>query len=377
VAPLVVLLPGHDVRVLGMSVRQRNARVAARRGASIVEAAELATHGARLAVVVPPQVVVHSELFDAVAEHRATSNSARRPESPFWLGRVLVGPASEVAVYAADLRGGGQRAHALTRRQAPAAAAAGVASAAERRRAARDILRRTGKPTDGWVSRHLNRPISRRVSHVLLRCGLGAPHASAITLAAALAAAAIGARPGYWPLLMTGLLFHIASILDGVDGEMARATLTESAAGARLDTIVDQLTYAVFFAGITVGWAREAGGIAPLAWSAGIAGVLALSLWRAGRFVARYAPDGSFVFVDRSVRRAARDSGRACLRVVASLFTLLRRDLFAVVFLFVAATGVRAAIPALVLIGVLLANGTFSLYRRELAEAAIAERAAG
>jgi hypothetical protein len=48
------------------------------------------------------------------------------------------------------------------------------------------------------------------------------------------------------------------------------------------------------------------------------------------------------------VRRAARDTGRATLRLAALLFTLLRRDLFAVLFLAVSLTGQRAAVPVLI-----------------------------
>ena len=100
-----------------------------------------------------------------------------------------------------------------------------------------------------------------------------------------------------------------------------------------------------------------------------------LTLLRAGRFVSRYAPNASFVFIDRTVRRAARDSGRTGLRLTPGFFTLMRRDLFSVIFLAVSLTGLRVLIPVLVCAGVVVANLTFSIYRRELVEAALAERA--
>ena len=79
------------------------------------------------------------------------------------------------------------------------------------------------------------------------------------------------------------------------------------------------------------------------------------------------------MIIDRSVRRAARDTGRVTLRLAALLFTLLRRDLFAVLFLGVSLTGQRAAVPVLILAGTLVANLTFSLHGREMADAARAE----
>ena len=112
-----------------------------------------------------------------------------------------------------------------------------------------------------------------------------------------------------------------------------------------------------------------------LVWTSSVSVALILTLARGGRFVSRYAPNASFVFIDRSVKRAARDARRPGLRLAPGLFTLMRRDLFAVIFVGVALTGQRALIPALVGAGVLVANLTFSLYRRELAAAALSERA--
>ncbi len=186
----------------------------------------------------------------------------------------------------------------------------------------------------------------------------------------------IAAQPGYAALVTVGILFHLASVLDGVDGEMARATLSESALGARLDTISDQVTYVACFIGLTIGWFREGEGMNAIVWMSLITIALIFSMFRAGRFVAQYAPNASFVFVDRSVRRAARDSGRLPLRWAAAGFTLLRRDLFAIVFMLVSLTGRRVLVPALVAFGIVLANVTFTVYGRELADAAIAERRA-
>lgn len=324
ILPVVVLLPGPDVRVLGMSVRTRNERVARRAGASVMSAEDLARHPNASAVLVPAD-----RLID--------------------LGRFP--PATSDAMF-------------------------DVSTPAARRRAAWTILRSTGKASDGWISRHWNRPISRLVSFALLGLGLRANHASILTLVVGLASAAIAAEPGYVALVTMGVLFQLASVVDGVDGEMARATLTESEAGARLDTIVDQVTYVACFVGAMVGWAREGGGTSVVIWAMTIAGALILSLLRAGRFVSRYAPNASFVFVDRSVRRAASDTGRPALRAAAALFALLRRDLFAVIFLAVSFTGQRVLIPALVVFGIVVANVTFSVYRRELDQAAVALRAA-
>ncbi len=249
-----------------------------------------------------------------------------------------------------------------------------ISAAAARRRATWRILKRTAKPTDGWVARHWNRPLSRPISYAALAVGLKASHASAITLLVGLATAAFAMRPGYLTLICTGVLFQLTSVLDGVDGEIARATLTESETGARLDAVVDQVTYVACFMGVALGWAREGGGAPALFWTAAIAIALVLSLVRGARFVSRHAPDASFVFIHRTIQRAAEESNLFTLRMAAESFSLLRRDLFAIVFLAVSFFGRRALVPGLVAFGIILANVTLSVYRRELAAAAVVER---
>ena len=380
---LVVLLPGADTQIVGGSARARNLRVATRAGATVVDLKEFLAGSAtpwKSLIVIPPSVLIDLTLF-SVAIPSATTRL--ESASGAW---ILMGRASDVAGHLegwqAELDSHGRqgeradvwRADELPRLPAPTDVIFDTSTAAARRHALWSILKRTEKPTDGWVSRHCNRPISRLISFVLLSLGLRASHASALTLIFGLATAIFALRPGYATLVWTGLLFQLASVLDGVDGEMARATLTESEAGAKLDAIVDQLTYVACFVGVTIGWAREGGAGQALFWTAVIAAALVLSLLRGARFVARHAPDASFVFIDRSVRRAARESNQLPLRLAAGGFALLRRDLFSVLFLAVSFFGRRALIPALVGVGVVLANVTMSVYRRELDAAAVLER---
>jgi phosphatidylglycerophosphate synthase len=241
---------------------------------------------------------------------------------------------------------------------------------ASRRRAAWHILRRTAKTSDGWVSRHFNRPVSRTVSYALLALRLRPNHVSIMTLMLGVAAAAIGSNPGSLALIGTGILLHMTSVLDGVDGEIARATLTESDAGARLDTFVDRSTCLLCFGGAMIGWGREVGFVhASLVGLVVVLGLF-LSLARGQRFVARHGTNASFLLIDRSVRQAARDSEDSLLRLAAAGFSLLRRDLFSVLFLAVSFTGRRELIPGLVVFGIVLANLTLSRYQHELAAAA-------
>lgn len=366
----IIPASGPDRRFLGGSARERNARVAARAGATIRTIAEISPDDQHAAVLVPTDTALMLALF----ADPAFTDAAARP-SCTWIesasgGAVLVGPASAVAALArTDVQSA-----PLPRVRCAGGTVLPIATADDRRRATRLVLRATQKATDGFVSRHFNRPISRACSRAALAVGMTASGASLATLGFGLLTAFVASFPGHLAFVLLGIGFHLASVLDGVDGEIARATLTESERGARVDTIVDQATYLACLIGVTIGWVREGSGTAALASTVAVIVALVLTLLWAARFVARHADNASFVFIDRAVRRAARDTGRLPLRVAAALFTLLRRDLFAVIFLAVSLTGARILIPVLVLAGVAIANLTFVLYGRELAAAARAER---
>jgi len=91
------------------------------------------------------------------------------------------------------------------------------------------------KPQDGFVSRFLNRPISRGITSFLLRFPI---HPSAWTIAIfvlPLIACVFLVRGAYVSIVIGAAIFQAFSILDGCDGEIARAKNLESKFGERLD----------------------------------------------------------------------------------------------------------------------------------------------
>ncbi|MEI6665909.1 MAG: CDP-alcohol phosphatidyltransferase family protein [Chloroflexota bacterium] len=103
---------------------------------------------------------------------------------------------------------------------------------------------------DGPVSTYLNRPFSRRISGAVARLPISADQWSWTSFVAvctgACALAAGRSRTG-------GLLIHIGSVLDGVDGEVARLQGTAGPAGALLDLVLDRVSDVAVVAGLAVG----------------------------------------------------------------------------------------------------------------------------
>jgi CDP-L-myo-inositol myo-inositolphosphotransferase len=121
-------------------------------------------------------------------------------------------------------------------------------------RAAAVALRRSlGKPTDGPVSRLVNRPLSTRVSMALAPLRPAPDLVSLVAFALGLAGAALlAAGRG----LAGALLVHAASVTDGIDGEVARLQLRGGPRGALLDGVLDRVADAAILAGLGL-WALD------------------------------------------------------------------------------------------------------------------------
>jgi 1L-myo-inositol 1-phosphate cytidylyltransferase / CDP-L-myo-inositol myo-inositolphosphotransferase len=108
------------------------------------------------------------------------------------------------------------------------------------------------KPQDGIVARRLNRRLSWRLSLLLVRAGASPGAATLLAFLLALLAAGALAAGHEWSgaLVAGGVLTQIASVADGVDGEIARASLRTSPAGAFFDSVLDRLADTAVLAGL-------------------------------------------------------------------------------------------------------------------------------
>lgn len=143
-----------------------------------------------------------------------------------------------------------------------------VANRNESGAATRRLLRNSGKSQDGLVSRYLNRPLSRAITALLLRTRI-TPNEWSVSILPLLVIAAFFLRHGSYGSILFGLLlFQLFSVLDGCDGEIARAKFLESKSGQMLDDLSDVLcnVLLVFSLGLGLGrvhsWLRLEGFVA-------------------------------------------------------------------------------------------------------------------
>jgi CDP-L-myo-inositol myo-inositolphosphotransferase len=196
------------------------------------------------------------------------------------------------------------------------------------------ILRATAKPGDGIVSRYLNRPISQRISWVLLAIRGARPiHA---TIASALFALILfwgmlaGGKGG---LILGAILFQAASVIDGVDGEMARATFRATDFGRTLDSAIDMATNFLFLLGLTIHLGRHGSHV--VLW----AGLWSMSIMIVGGIIvgARSRSGGAPLSFDL-LKRLAPVRGAVDM-VFWVMQTLTSRDCYAFLFMILIIAG--------------------------------------
>ena len=148
------------------------------------------------------------------------------------------------------------------------------------RHAKRRLLSSVVKNTDdGYVSAHLNRPLSLRLSSLLAEARISPDRITLAAFLLSLGAAALLSLQGYMAGLAGGLLIQLASVVDGCDGEVARLRQIASPRGGWLDTMLDRYADLAVVAAITFSYSSTHPG--PLAWTGGF---LSLS----GYFMAGY-----------------------------------------------------------------------------------------
>ena len=199
-------------------------------------------------------------------------------------------------------------------------------------RAAKNMLfTQVTKPTSGFVSRHLNARISIPTSKILVETG-ASPHVITVllVLTTGLTGAYLVSQADDYPkLLLAGLLWQLAAILDRCDGEVARVKLCESKFGAWFDTVTDNIAYICAYIGMLFGMHR----LHPetlLYWYLGLSAITALLLLLIILYTyARRSGSGSLQHYLRDLTRNLPDSEKSWVQKLMQRYGFItKRDFF-------------------------------------------------
>ena len=312
----VALGPDSDPIILGLSLIQRTA-LAARRagygqvfllggeaarapaGAAIADwpslAAILSSTTTPIIIIAPARILAEADWLERLASMRiAPAAWAAIPNRIVMLPAASGPPAVGVLGLDGGTRDLGAVERRLGRRLGPPTPIPAdidpmvVETPAHAREAEGRLLTSLVKDTDGFMARHVERPISLEISRRLAGTTLTPNQISLISIAVGICGGPffLSSRP----LMQTigALLFLAHSILDGCDGELARLKFQQSRWGGVLDFWGDNVVHAVIFGCMSVGWSLSAGAIWPLALGVaavlGTVGAAGFVYWRLMRF---------------------------------------------------------------------------------------------
>ncbi len=120
------------------------------------------------------------------------------------------------------------------------------------RRAERRLVWSLRKAADGIASKWVNRHLSLPISWLLMRTPVHPNHVTIFCFCLALAGGIVIARGGYTAAVIGMLLVNLGSIVDGVDGEIARLKFRFSRLGQWLDTMADDFANIAYITGIAL-----------------------------------------------------------------------------------------------------------------------------
>jgi phosphatidylglycerophosphate synthase len=201
----------------------------------------------------------------------------------------------------------------------------------------------SGKSRDGFVSRYLNRPISRAVSRILLKTPMTPNVWTLLIILFPVAGFLCLIRGDYFGFVLGAALYQVHSILDGCDGEIARAKYLDSEKGPGLDAFGDLIALLLFSLGLGVGLFRAADAPSFSRWIFLGEGILCFLLIasRLGPHALELLRRGPAAVASSEHDESLRHSGGRVFgtRLTSLAFELTKRDVVFLTFLLLAALG--------------------------------------
>lgn len=191
------------------------------------------------------------------------------------------------------------------------------------------------------VAKYINKRISLPISLFLCKLWVSPNSITAVNIIIGLFAgvfAADGHR--YWMILLGAVLFQIASIVDGCDGEVAKLTFRCSKFGQYADTLSDNLSLGSFLVGIMAGYWRSTH--SPVAFSVGavmIVGTIITLFWIA-HYLKHNTQSASLATFDSAYLRKLSGQPRWLLTFIRFGKYTLKKDVYTFSFLVFAIFGV-------------------------------------
>jgi len=195
--------------------------------------------------------------------------------------------------------------------------------------------------TGGPIARFINKRISLPISLILSKMWISPNAITAVNIVIGLFSGVFVADGHRYSIILLGaVLFQIASIVDGCDGEVAKLTFRTSKFGQYIDTLSDNLSLCSFLIGLMAGYWRQTH--SPIAFYVG--GLMFLTtgitLFWMIRYLKQNTKSASLVTFDTEYLQKLKDQPRFLFLLIKYGKYLLKKDVFSFMFLCFALLGV-------------------------------------
>ncbi|MBN2403267.1 MAG: CDP-alcohol phosphatidyltransferase family protein [Spirochaetes bacterium] len=192
--------------------------------------------------------------------------------------------------------------------------------------------------TGGFIAQKINKRLSIPISLQLVKTRIHPNYLTVINMIIGIMSSVFLLFDSYWYTVLGGFLFQTASIMDGVDGEVAKFTFKVSKIGGWLDTLSDNLTLVLFLSVLSYLYFINTPGILSLivvlAVFTGIIFIIGAMLI----YLRRYSKSGSLVAYDREfLQKLPYNDPFVFITHKLKYFT--KKEFFSILFFLICLTG--------------------------------------
>lgn len=192
--------------------------------------------------------------------------------------------------------------------------------------------------TDGYIAKNINKRISIPFSILLSKTRIHPNILTFINMIIGVLSAVFLLFNSYWHIVLGGFFFQLASVMDGVDGEVAKFTFKVSDIGGWLDTISDNLTFFLFISAASYLYHINSGRIDSVIFIMLIFIGSTTMLFIMIRYLRRYSSSRSLVAYDKEFIQKLPRSDPLIAFIQLMKYTT-KKDFFALFFFGVSLTG--------------------------------------
>jgi phosphatidylglycerophosphate synthase len=214
-----------------------------------------------------------------------------------------------------------------------------VSTALDARRAEESLVANIRDNTPGFIARRINKAVSLPISRVLSRTRIHPNYLTVFNMIVGFSSAFLIAQNSYWFIALGGLFFQLASVFDGVDGEVAKMTLKVSKLGGWLDTVSDNGTLLLFLSASSyLYFINSASPVLPVIFIALLFLGLGIMIGSMVSFLRKHTDSGSLVTYDKEFLQKLPDED-PLVAFIHRLKYYTKKEFFSLAFFAICLTG--------------------------------------